>query len=320
MTQRILLATRGTPSSAGALHYACDLAERGETIAEVISVFVLPALVPLSGGAEWSPPFSIMGREEQHRTVVAQLTDIGGPAPEWPVRTEMGAVVAVVIARVCAVGATLILVGAGHHGRAERLLGGGTTVHLMHASHVPVLSVPEDSRALPSTAVAATDFSAFSWDAALAAARLIGRGGRLHLLHVVWPPLAEESPDEDEWTRTYRTGAEHRLRAIANELAGETGVKVEVHLVAGDPTEQILSLRERTGAGLVAVGSHGLGFFGRIALGSVSTGIIRGAPCAVLVAPPSEPARDIEPMNEVLEGIRAPAHSGSGSAAGVRDL
>jgi nucleotide-binding universal stress UspA family protein len=315
MTQRILVVTRGTSSSAGALRYARAFAERGDSIAEVLSIVPVTGLIPmtpLDAGVYWSPEVAEARAAARREAVAHDLEGIGGPAGGWPVRVEVGPVVPLVIARAEALGASMILAGSGRHGRSERLLGGEVAVRLMHASHVPVLAVPEDAVGLPTVALVATDFSSFSWDAAVSAARVVGPGGLLHLLHVMWAPLAEEDrPDEDEWIRTYRTGAEHRIRAVARSLAADTGVRVETHLVPGTPGDEILALRERTGAGLIAVGSHGLGFFGRIALGSVSSAVVRGAPCAVLVAPPTVPARDLQSEATAKESVLAPAHSGS---------
>jgi nucleotide-binding universal stress UspA family protein len=310
MSERILVATRGTSSAEGALRFARALAERDGAVVEVISV-VTPAAVgpalPFDAGAYWSPQAAQLRIDVQRDAVRTQLEEVGGPAAGWPVRVEVGPTVPALVARATAHGAAMIVAGAGRRGRVERLLGGETTVRLMHAASVPVLSVPHDVPALPGVAVVGTDFSAFSWDATVAAARLVGPDGRLHLVHVMWPPLAEEGrPNEEEWIRTYRAGAEHRLRAVVNGLAAELPVHVETHLASGEPGTELLALQDRTGAGLVAVGSHGLGFFGRIALGSVSARVLRNAPCPVLVAPPRTPARELE-ADAVHEAAPSPA-------------
>ena len=66
--------------------------------------------------------------------------------------------------------------------------------------------------------------------------------------------------------------------------AQETGGRVaEAHLVEGRAADEILHLAGEIGAGLVVIGSRGLGTVGRIALGSVSEGIVHNADCPVLV-------------------------------------
>lgn len=317
MTQRILVATRGTPSAAGALRYARALAERGDTEVEVFSGLVRTGLVPMSpldAGVYWSEDAATALADAQRSRVVAQLTGIGGPAVRWPIHMEIGATVPTLVSRAAEFGATLIVLGARGQGRADRLLGGTMASRVMHASHVPVLAVPQDAVTLPNVAVVGTDFTSFSWDAAVAAARFVGRGGTLHLAHVTWAPLAEEDlPDVGEWSRTYRTGAEQRLQAVAESLAGEADaadVRVETHLISGAPADEILGLVKRTRAGLIAVGSHGLGFFGRIAMGSVSTQLVRAARCAILVAPPPTPAPEIEAARTAGAGATSEAGAG----------
>lgn len=64
----------------------------------------------------------------------------------------------------------------------------------------------------------------------------------------------------------------------------EAGGRVaEAHLVQERAADKILHLAEEIGAGLVVIGSRGLGPVGRITLGSVSETVIHHARCPVLV-------------------------------------
>jgi len=66
--------------------------------------------------------------------------------------------------------------------------------------------------------------------------------------------------------------------------AEEAGGRVaDAHLVEGRTADEILHLAGEIGAGLIVIGSRGLGTIGRIALGSVSEGIVHNADCPVLV-------------------------------------
>ena len=51
----------------------------------------------------------------------------------------------------------------------------------------------------------------------------------------------------------------------------------------GIPAQAIVEAAGTWGADLVVVGSHGYGFWGRLALGSVSDAVVHHAPCSVLV-------------------------------------
>ena len=53
-------------------------------------------------------------------------------------------------------------------------------------------------------------------------------------------------------------------------------------------SDAILRLAHDTAAGLIAVGSHSYSLFERLLLGSVASRIVRGAECAVLVAPAAQ--------------------------------
>jgi hypothetical protein len=66
-----------------------------------------------------------------------------------------------------------------------------------------------------------------------------------------------------------------------------------VSILEGEPAREILAFAERRGLGLVAAGSHGLSFVGRLLMGSVSTRLIRGSRVPVLIVPPSERQEEV---------------------------
>jgi nucleotide-binding universal stress UspA family protein len=61
----------------------------------------------------------------------------------------------------------------------------------------------------------------------------------------------------------------------------------------GRPDEEVIQLSEELGAGLVAVGSRGLGPMKRVLMGSVSDSVVRYAHCPVLVVRKEEPYDDM---------------------------
>jgi nucleotide-binding universal stress UspA family protein len=72
----------------------------------------------------------------------------------------------------------------------------------------------------------------------------------------------------------------------AERMRGE-GVKVvESHLLLGRPDAAIVWLTDELGAGLVVVGSRGLGGIRRTLIGSVSDSVVRHAHCSVMVIRP----------------------------------
>jgi nucleotide-binding universal stress UspA family protein len=86
----------------------------------------------------------------------------------------------------------------------------------------------------------------------------------------------------DDLLHAERQQAESVLREAVGE-AELAGVPVRTRLTTGDPVEQICAYAREIGARLIAVGTRGHGTVAALILGSVSNGVIRSAPCPVLV-------------------------------------
>ena len=69
---------------------------------------------------------------------------------------------------------------------------------------------------------------------------------------------------------------------ISNRMAVPSTDVIRV-VELGKPAQAIVEAAEKWEADLVVVGSHGYGFWRRIALGSVSNAVLNYAPCSVLV-------------------------------------
>ena len=77
----------------------------------------------------------------------------------------------------------------------------------------------------------------------------------------------------------------------ARELLDEQVKKIEqtggtipqVHLLRGRPDREIVHLADEIGAGLIVMGSRGLGGVRRALMGSVSDSVVRHAHCPVLI-------------------------------------
>jgi nucleotide-binding universal stress UspA family protein len=64
----------------------------------------------------------------------------------------------------------------------------------------------------------------------------------------------------------------------------QEGVSVaEAYLVRGRPDREVVHLSEEIGAGLIIMGSRGLGGVRRALMGSVSDSVVRHAHCPVLI-------------------------------------
>ena len=135
---------------------------------------------------------------------------------------------------------------------------------------------------LPEKVLVAADGSR---DAALAAQAAVDvsdeLGSELHVVHA-WQAVPTARLKAFARAEFKRLGAE-RLEEGVKELEKAKPSVAGAHLVEGRAADAILDLAREIGAGLIVVGSRGLGPAGRIALGSVSEAVVRHAHCPVLV-------------------------------------
>jgi nucleotide-binding universal stress UspA family protein len=298
MTPVILVATDGTDSALGALRTAYLLSLRDGTPVEVLAVSP-PTEIYGAGSAEAAAGFparllatSVAVLTER---VQGQLDALGGPAASWPIAVEVGAVAPTIARRAALREAGLIVLGLASHPPIEKWIARETLLRVIHLANTPVLAVDPERRELPHRVVVATDFSEFSRRAIQSALQLAAPDAQVHLVHVTWARSADAGwTDSDQWVRTYRTGVEHHLQAMAAELLEGTRLDIHTHVLKGDPGRELLEFAKEADAELLVAGSHGSGFLGRIMLGSVSSRVVHGARCSLLIAPPEAPARELD--------------------------
>src|SRR3712207_1613673 len=135
----------------------------------------------------------------------------------------------------------------------------------------------------------ATDGSEDAALAARAAADLSDRArARLHVVHV-WQgqrPATLPAAAIDQYSRAYEgweREAGDLLQEQTEHLQSAGGTVAGAHLRKGRPAEEIVALAEELDAGLVVLGSRGLGAVKRLVVGSVAEGVLSFASCPVLV-------------------------------------
>src|SRR5215211_1287345 len=135
---------------------------------------------------------------------------------------------------------------------------------------------------MPEKVLLATDGSKDAGLAARAAVDVCQRtGAELHVVHA-WHSVP---------TARFRPFMRAELKKLGNELLeegvkrvkGAGGLVTGAHLLEGRAADEILDLAGQIGAGLVVIGSRGLGPVSRIALGSVSEAVIHHSRLPVLV-------------------------------------
>lgn len=300
----VLAATAGTGGRA-VLRVAREAADRLHAGLRVVSVLEVDSVYLI--GLDSGPLLTMYESErrmERKDLVRREYEEALGADPRGagvPIEVRAGAVAQGVQAAALEHGASLVVAGSGHRDLGRRLLMGESALRIARRAPCTVLLVPEDAHLPVRTAVVGVDFSASSVAAARDALRLLAPGGTLHLVHA-WPRLG----DHDRWLREqderYADALPGRLARIVEVLGVPAGVRVETAALVGETAEAVLAHAARVGAELVAVGRHGHGLLERLLVGSVTTRLVRAAPCAVLVTP--EPsAADAVQLERGLEDV-----------------
>jgi nucleotide-binding universal stress UspA family protein len=107
-------------------------------------------------------------------------------------------------------------------------------------------------------------------------------GSELHVVHVV--PFV---PMPFAYTETEPAQREQEARKLLDEqvekIEASGGTEAQAHLRMGKEAEEIVTLGEEIEAGLIVVGSRGLGGMRRVLMGSVSDSVVQHAHWPVLV-------------------------------------
>ena len=101
----------------------------------------------------------------------------------------------------------------------------------------------------------------------------------------------------------FNEAAENEVRNRAQRFLDEQVKQIEAgratvaqaHLRMGRADQEVVALAEELGAGLVVMGSRGLGGLRRLLMGSVSDSVIRHAHCPVLGVRKEEPQEEARP-------------------------
>jgi nucleotide-binding universal stress UspA family protein len=110
------------------------------------------------------------------------------------------------------------------------------------------------------------------------AAELVGRGGNLDVINVIGSqPISARVGSLVDGERKHQQKVLHEAKALLDEWE----VRMTPVRAVGDPTSEIRSAAEESGAGVIVVG-RGSGLR-RLIDGSVSARLVRRAPCDVLV-------------------------------------
>jgi nucleotide-binding universal stress UspA family protein len=286
---KVLLTTDGSREAELAAATAADLVNG--TNSELHVVHVGPFMPMLFSTMEEEP--ARMAREARKTLddAVGRIEAAGSEVEQ--AHLKVGGASEEIVALAEELGAGLIVMGNRGRGGVRRALMGSVSDAVVRHAHCPVLVVRADPIVFPTKILVATDGSREAELASSSAADLAERtGSELHVVYVGhMPPVFYESPgawalDPDlrgrmgeraeEGARTKLDEQVQRVREAGGEVAG-------AHARLGRPDAEIVGLAEELGAGLIVLGSRGLGPLRSALMGSVSHSVVRHARCPVLV-------------------------------------
>jgi len=168
------------------------------------------------------------------------------------------------------------------------LLGSVSRKVVMHAG-CPVLLIKKRVPVLRRIVVG-VDGSKHAWAGVEYLLRMpLPEMARITIVSVVPPLPIETSPVQitlAEFLEQLRVPLLKKAQAVAKEAVTriqKAGFEAKTVVVHGHPSHEIVKVAEAERADLVVVGSRGLTGTTRFLMGSVSDGVIKYAPCAVLV-------------------------------------
>lgn len=294
---KILLATDGSEEATHAAQMAMMLSEKLDSELHVAYVEPLPDPYGVPEYAVYSPTYwdevrEIADRDARKKLAeeVEKLEKIGRIADS---HARFGRPDAETANLAGELDAGLVIVGSRGLGPVRRALLGSVSDSIVHHAHCPVLVVRDGEREkdyLPGRILLAVDGSEEA-DAATRAAVEISNatGSELHLVFALrtdpQPPYPHLLMGErwDSIIERTKQKAREFVDRRAEKIQAEGGEVRDAHLSFGKPDAEIVKLGEELRAGLIVVGSRGLGGIDRALMGSVSDSVVRHAHSPVLV-------------------------------------
>ena len=280
--QRILVAIDGSPGSRHALAWGAELAKRLKAELQVVSVAPSPeTLAVITGmGGDWAAAGAVFDEcnETARKDLEKARQYLEGRGIPAAIDLKTGRAAQAIVGFAAANGVDLVVLGSHGHGLGERLnLGsvGGSVKHHVPCSVLIARGPPTLRRVL-----LATDGSQRS-RLAVGLGRQVAEafGAKMTLAHVI--DMASYGLAR---TEAVKRGKAMMIEERMREMPSAKGLDARV--LYGPPAKQLRKLASGEKAGLIVVGSRGLGGLKGLALGSVSDGLTRSADQSVLVVKP----------------------------------
>jgi nucleotide-binding universal stress UspA family protein len=185
--------------------------------------------------------------------------------------------------------ADLIVLGSTHHAAFGSVAPGSVAEHLLHGARCRLVIAPKGYAQLDHSQdrlrVVAVGYDGMAESqAALDEAATLARkfGASMRVIGVMTPVPAIGAAAAAQSAAEAGPDFQTRLHRAVAELEPE--LRALPVIAKGDPVEKLLDAAEM-GVDLLVLGSRGFGPVMRLLIGSVSSRVIRGAPCPVMVVP-----------------------------------
>jgi nucleotide-binding universal stress UspA family protein len=224
--------------------------------------------------------------EELRRAKEELAADLPFPVELMPVSGESAAAALQELAE--AQHPRALVLGSCHRGAVGRILIGSVAERLLNGAPCPVIIAPrgfaERGRADLKTVCVGFDARAEGWTALQRAAQIAAAAGAHLRVVMVLPPLTG-TPTMPMYPAD--VVAERHRRAEIELARGVQSVARRLQaqglLLRGNPVQVLAD--QAADADLLVTGSRGYGPLRRVLIGSVSTPLMRSAPCPVMVVP-----------------------------------
>ena len=277
---RIVVGTDGSVGGQAALRWALG--------------FAVAAGGELVVASAWQPAFWEVSNEEFELLRAEARDDLDAwcglaRAADVPFREVLldGDPRAQLLAAADAEEADLVVVGArGMGGHADALHLGSVTHHLVHHTSRPLAAIPPAARpAWPAPVVVGVDGSEGSFRALAWCQEMAGAVATEVIVVHAEEPLAEWVPhsNPDSW---YQVALEHGEEWVAP--LRHAGVTARVLVAEGSAVDALTDAATREQAGLLVVGSRGLGGITGLRLGSTALKVLHHGHLPVVMVPAAE--------------------------------
>jgi nucleotide-binding universal stress UspA family protein len=274
----IVVGVNGSPHSSAALAYAASEAKLRHQAVVLVHAW---DLMPFYDGTTIVPPADVEAAEAAVLQEAADRLSSMAPTVDVTTRLVQGRADTALID--ASREASVVVLG--RHGGTSSWLG-PVVGHVATRAHCPVVAVPADSTSGRDSVVVGVDGSPVSEDAIAFAYDSAARwGARLVAVLAVVPAFDGYVPTPELVGEAHQRGERYLAEALGGWCDKYPEVPVTRQVTYGPAMPALKQAAQD--AGLVVVGSHGRGAVMRFALGSVSSSLLRSAPCPVAVVRPA---------------------------------